>query len=172
MMNQQKKRKFSSTVYCSSERKKGKFDINKTDSSQHKKKKIKKEKSSSESVVVNVNTSKQNIAKSKPNSEHQSFKKNQNTNYKTKKRLRQCVKDKRKRNKKKYLHLKTNQCTGSTSSVCEKDTQFNTNVTGKDKDIVKLPQDSSEYSSNWKTLMQVCYCFMADHSNITIVTLP
>jgi len=160
-MNQQKKRKFSSTICDTSQRKKAKFDVNKTDSSQHKKKKIKKEKSSSESVIVNVNTSKQNVMKSEPNSENQIGKKN--TDYKTKKRQWQSVKEKRKRNKKKYLHLKTNQ--GSTSSVCEKDIQLSKNVTSKDKDIVKFPQDSSEYSSNWKNLMQVCYYLMADHSS-------
>ena len=160
-MNQQKKRKFSSTICDTSQRKKAKFDVNKTDSFQHKKKKIKKLESSSEPVVVNVNTSKQNIMESKPNFEKQTGKKN--TDYKTKKRQWQSVKDKRKRNKKKYLPLKTNQ--SSTSPVCEKDIQFGQNVTSIDKTIVKLPQDSSEYSSNWKNLMQVCYCFMADHSS-------
>ena len=160
-MNQQKKRKFSSTICDTSQRKKAKFDVNKTDSFQHKKKKIKKLKSSSESVVVNVNTSKQNIMKSEPNFEKQTGKKN--TDYKTKKRQWQSVKDKRTRNKKKYSHLETNQ--SSTSPVCEKDIQFSQNVTSIDKTIAKLPQDSSEYSSNWKNLMQVCYCFMADHSS-------
>jgi hypothetical protein len=49
-------------------------------------------------LYLNVNTSKQNIMESKPNFEKQTGKKN--TDYKTKKRQWQSVKDKRKRNKK------------------------------------------------------------------------
>lgn len=151
-MNQHKRK--ASNAYGSAHApqiKKLKLDTNNVDKFKHK---IKKKRSKLvNSQTTNKGVAKQDMATSVTGDILQSGK-TQNGD-KKKKRQWQSIKEKRKRMKKKYLLSDKTKDAGSATSE-DKVTQPNLNKSGDSntKNILKIPEKSSEYSSNWKNLMK------------------
>lgn len=147
-MNQHKKRKFPGTSHSVPDQKKTKLDSIKNENLKANKKI--QHKGSTDSVKPQKEGKTNKTVTSVQTSDKQ-------PSLKKKKKQWQSVKEKRKRLKKKYLNVNN---TGDKSTLTESDKT--THAIPPEKKV-KLPQTSSEYSSNWKNLMKVyLYVFGVD----------